>query len=235
MTFDWSYFTGFDDDTIILKEFTKRDLALLSSAMSLFELETDWINGTWDTIEQKLSEIQWRLSHDTYVCPPGGSADYTLELDIELVADATTYTIDNLNARGGTDLLIEFTIATTSTGRRDLRYHINDKEADEYSTRYNVWLSSVTYYNTEQTFGHIKGIAPATATPQLLWGFVSMNFIDYKNTGRYTQGNFNGFHDNAHVEGNHQHRNNGDLNKLELWLSSGDIKTGTKIRVYSRG
>ncbi len=233
--FDWDYFTNFDDSTIILKELTKRDLALLSSAMSWFEVESEWETGTWDTIAAKLSEVQERISHDGYVCPEGDDPDYTLHDDITLVSDATTYTLEDLELLPGRDLRIELLIAGTSTSNRDLRVRINGLTTDIYNFQEVRHSLSTGYTRNTDTFFKMTTAVYKTETPQNFYSGIFIDIPAWKDDDRYPLLMVRGVTDTLTTLSKCHVQDITDLQSMSFFLSTGDIKTGSKIAVYSRG
>lgn len=196
---------------------------------------TDVSDAEWDAIEAALSLSFFELTN-AYICPPGGGGDdYTLQNDITLLSDATTYTLTGLASLTGRDLRIEITAATTHTGRRDLRYEINGLTTDKYGMRYQYFLTSATFIDTEKTNGEIDNILPQTQTPQTIWGYIEMNFIDWKNSDEFSQGNFQGYGEVASFVGHTVHREAVEMDTFKIWAGTGDLKAGSQIRVYTRG
>ncbi len=233
--FDWDFFADFDDTTIILKELTKRDLALLSSAMSFLEKEIDWENETWDALAAKLSEVQERLSHDTYVCPPGDTTDYTLESDITLTVDATTYTLSDLELLAGRDLIIEIQAASTTSGVKDLRSRINGLSTSIYQHRLNRTQTTTTIQTGTNTYLNIIDGLNALATPQESWSWFRYEFPDWKNTGTFPIVYIKGYGDTHHWWGRVKLADAGAVSSFSFFADSDDIVAGTKIAVYTRG
>lgn len=232
---DWDYFTDFDDTTIILKELTKRDLALLSSAMSFFELEEDWETGTWDTIAAKLSQVQERISHDGYTCPGGGDPDYTLHDDITLVSDATTYTLEDLDLLSGLDLRVVMLLAGTSTNERNLSIRINGLTTSIYNFQETRFGTATGYTRTTTTSFNLLSAVMRTATPQEYYSHVILDILRWKDSDRFPLLLSRWANDTDNSIGKCHVQSVTDVSSLTFFLSAGDIKTGSKFAVYARG
>lgn len=181
----------------------------------------------------KIEQILLQLGSD---CPaPGGSTDYVLQSDITLSVDATSYSLTNLESLDGKDLQLEFLIACTSTSREDFRFEINDETGTLYVSRVQSFLTSASFIDNLLDSGRVRDIIPLSSTPQLDYGFLRIEFMDWKNTSMYSQGFFQGFDANASFIGHHRHKVTGNVSKFRFWAGSDDIKADTQIRVYTRG
>ena len=59
---DWDWFVAtFDNVTLLSKQFTKLDLALIASALSFIEDESNWETGLFDDIQAKMADIQVKI------------------------------------------------------------------------------------------------------------------------------------------------------------------------------
>ncbi len=213
--------------------------ALFGQVLELTESE-NWEQTTGISVDDTIAF--WSDIYDDMVLmatcnppPSGGADDYTLEIDITLVADTTSYTLTDLETLDGEDLLIQVELAGTTTGRRNVDYEINGNSDDEYHDIYQRFSSSATFNVTELTNGRIQNLAPPTATPQLAWGVLSMDFLDWKNSAKWNAGNYHGYSDIESFVGRHEHKIVAALSSFKIWLGAGDLREGTNIKVYTRG
>ena len=181
----------------------------------------------------KIEQILLQLGSD---CPTaGGATDYTLHSDITLTADAASYNLTGLESLSGLDLIIDLMLATTDGAQRDLKLQSNGITTSTYTRTDTIFQSSTVYSTGTTAYYNISRGLVASATPQRRYTWIQLNIPDWKATDRYIK-----FHHQAIVSGRHSlgrcdTTDATALSSLLLYASAGDIKAGSKIRIYSRG
>lgn len=188
---------------------------------------------TKETAINKIEEILLQLGTD---CPaPGGAADYTLEQDIDITSDVASYNLTSLDTLAGRDLIIECLLAASDTGVRHLRVQANGLTTSIYN-RATVQFQNATTYSTGTTsYIQIDRVLPQTATPQNEYGWVRMEFPRWKDTARYPLMHYSAIGQSRSGKGQLHIESAVDIQSLLLYASSGNIKAGSKIAVYTRG
>jgi len=214
---------------------TKRDLVLLSSALSVMDQKWAWVTDDWDVTRAKLSQLYSRLSDDGYVCPPGGNGDYTLISDDTLLVDTASYTLDDLDLLSGVDLVIELEAATSNSSPRSLNAQINGLTTSIYKRQYIRWISSATYYSDTSTKAEMPTALTRKETPMLYWAECFIHIPNYKLTTRYPVLIGHAYANGRHTRGWTSVKSLVAVDEITLYPSAGNFLAGTRIKLFTKG
>ncbi len=197
----------------------------------------NWEQRDGETVEDTVALFQTMFDSFSLLpeCSPGGSVDYQLQDDITLVADATSYTLTDLDLLSGRDLRIEISGASATSGRRHLRVRVNSLTTSIYAYNMHQWRNSVFYYTGTTTSFEMRDCLPLKTTPQNYFGYMVIDIPNWKDTDKYPllTALWNG--DGRQGRGHAYVKAVTDVQSMTLFSSSGDLLAGTKIAVYTRG
>jgi len=230
---------NFDPDVFALSADT---LALCLSLVTTFPYRGQWMydgnpvtDSQWDDIQAAVAFAYEELS-DPYICPPsGGDTDYTLQDEITLSVDETTYTLEDLHLLDGRDLIIEFMGARDETPRGDLRCEINSISSSSYGHRAQRIQSSATFDSSTRAYIRLSDALAQAATPQLTYSYFQFSIPNWKLTDRYPVVYWHGGGDIYHFVGRVILSITTDVQTFAFIPPSAGLRAGTKIAVYTRG
>jgi len=225
-----------------IRDLSPESLAIVLNILSSNNTRDSWFydgeyisDSKWDEADAALSLAFTELT-ETYVCPPGGgAADYTLVSTDVLGSDQTTYSIVDLDLLSGEDLLIEVIAANDSGGRRDLRIRFNDDDDNVYYQQRSIFDSVTTLALGNQVNIRCDDAVPQLATPQLIWGYITIDVPQWKQSTVYHPYHcrFHGSSEHGIVGGRWSKTET--IEKVTFFTDNGDLVTGSQFRVYTRG
>lgn len=206
---------------------------------ALYELtrQYNWEQRGGETVEDTVA--LFRTMFNTFMmlpeCSAGGDVDYDLQSDYTLVSDATTYTLADLDLLAGRDLRIEWLMAGTTTGNRDLRIRINGLETDIYHFQETRFSLGTGYTRNTDFFWKLETAVHRTETPQDYYSYLVIESPLWKDDDRYPILKARNFADTINSFSKCHVKEVTDLQSMTFYLSAGDIKAGSKVAVYTRG
>ncbi len=206
---------------------------------ALYELtrKYNWEQRSGETVDDTVALFQTMFNTFMMLpeCSAGGAVDYELQSEDTLISDVTTYTLSDLDLLSGRDLRIDWLMAGTSTGNRDLRIRINGLETDIYHFQETRFSLGTGYTRNVDTFWKLETAVYKTETPQDYYSNIVVESPLWKDDDRYPILSARNFNDTINSLSKCHVQSVTDLQSMTFYLSSGDIKAGSKVAVYTRG
>lgn len=209
--------------------------ALLLAYLSSFPFQFDWLwdgdeptTAQWDEIQEAIALAVYELTTE---------AGMILHADIYLGSDVASYTLTDLASLPGKDLIIQCKLAGTLTpGQPDMYIRFNGVTTALYNAQSNKFETSTLYrLNLFQTYFKYSYLVATWASPQFEFHRSVFEIPDFNQSVAYRNMFVKGSAARFTVLGSGVWIPSEEIDSMEFWLSSGDLREGSNFAVYTRG
>lgn len=168
-------------------------------------------------------------------CSGGSMPDYTLQSTDTLVADASSYTLTNLDQLDGRDLRIEWMLAGNGAGEKNFEFICNGLTTSIYFVDCTRFRTSTSYYSGISTYARLSGAIRRADAESDVYSHIMLDIPNWKDNDRFPliTGHYGHFVANGLFAC--EVRDITDLQSMTFNAQSGDIIAGSRVAVYTRG